>query len=439
MGTRSRREESPAWRKNMTANVESAFQNLDDFPQICETCLGPNPFVRMMKMPMSRECKVSSRPYTAFRFKPGSNARYKETVISKEVALAKNICQVCLFDMDYQLPVAVRDELLGVNGADELADVPQSDINKEYYWNQKREAIEHGAVNPMIAGSGGAMRGGGAGGAPDRRIAQLARTTPYYERNRAKPCSFWIKGSCTRVGWGDCPYRPCNGDFRFPELNAHPEKLAELQKLLADIGPAEAMIRADEETKKLIHESQCGNRDTKIRDRYYGVNDPLANKMIAKMKEQPGLEPPEDKSITPLYVGGVTSDISEKDLRDEFYAYGELKDIRMAPRNNCAFVSYTTRDAAEEAAERLSNRLIVKGIRLKLMWGKPKIRDDPKPGQTSGEIPMAGPVGVSAPPAAAAGGAAAGGYAMPSMPTGAAGQQLSYPSMDGRSAGSKRT
>ena len=44
-------------------------------------------------MPMSRECKVSSRPYTAYRFKPGPNARYKETVISKEVALAKNICQ----------------------------------------------------------------------------------------------------------------------------------------------------------------------------------------------------------------------------------------------------------------------------------------------------------------------------------------------------------
>ena len=56
------------------------------------------------------------------------------------------------------------------------------------------------------------------------------------------------------------------------------------------------MIRVDDETKKLIHESQCGNRDTKIRDRYYGVNDPLANKMINKMKERSTLEPPEDKS-----------------------------------------------------------------------------------------------------------------------------------------------
>lgn len=161
------------------------------------------------------------------------------------------------------------------------------------------------------------------------------------------------------------------------------------------------------------------------------------------LQETPGLEPPEDKSITTLYVGGVTSEISEKDLRDEFYAYGELKDIRMAPRNNCAFVSYTTRDAAEEAADRLANRLIVKGIRLKLMWGKPKIREDPKPGAAgSGEFPIAGPVGVPAsgfPAAAAPAQATAGGYSMPTMPAAGVHQSLNYPSMDGRSAGSKRT
>jgi len=122
---------------------------------------------------------------------------------------------------------------MGISGKDELADVPQSDINKEYYWNQKREAITDGVHNPQLAG--GPMRGGGA--MSERRMTELARSTPYYERNRAKPCSFWIKGSCTRVTWGDCPYRPCCGDFRFPELNAHPEKLAALQTMLKDIGP----------------------------------------------------------------------------------------------------------------------------------------------------------------------------------------------------------
>ncbi|EOD05044.1 hypothetical protein EMIHUDRAFT_50616, partial [Emiliania huxleyi CCMP1516] len=58
-----------------------------------QVCLGPNPYVRMLKMPNSRECKISGRPYTAFRWKPGSEARYKETIVAAEVAIAKNVCQ----------------------------------------------------------------------------------------------------------------------------------------------------------------------------------------------------------------------------------------------------------------------------------------------------------------------------------------------------------
>merc|ERR1711959_468463 len=117
--------------------------------------------------------------------------------------------------------------------------------------------------------------------------------------------------------------------------------------------------------------------------------------MISKMKDAPGLEPPEDKSVTTLYVGGVTESIAEKDLRDEFYAYGEIKDIRMAPKNNCTFVTYTTREGAEEAASKLANRITVNGVKLKLMWGKPKVRADPSHGSAGGAPVMAGPVGGS--------------------------------------------
>ena len=85
----------------------------EDMPFVCEVCLGPNPYIRMIKMPMSRECKISGRPYTAFRWQPGAEARYKETIIAPEVAIAKNVCQVCLMDMEYNLPVRVRDQLMG--------------------------------------------------------------------------------------------------------------------------------------------------------------------------------------------------------------------------------------------------------------------------------------------------------------------------------------
>lgn len=36
-------------------------------------------------------------------------------------------------------------------------------------------------------------------------LKKLARTEPYYKRNRPHICSFFVKGTCTR---GDeCPYR----------------------------------------------------------------------------------------------------------------------------------------------------------------------------------------------------------------------------------------
>ena len=39
-----------------------------DFPIICESCLGPNPYCRMIKADMAKECKISGAPFTAFRW-----------------------------------------------------------------------------------------------------------------------------------------------------------------------------------------------------------------------------------------------------------------------------------------------------------------------------------------------------------------------------------
>jgi hypothetical protein len=33
----------------------------------------------------------------------------------------------------------------------------------------------------------------------------------------------------------------------------------------------------------------------RLQDRYYGINDPVANKMLRRVGEQPKLEPPEDQ------------------------------------------------------------------------------------------------------------------------------------------------
>ena len=52
-----------------------------------------------------------------------------------------------------------------------------------------------------------------------------------------------------------------------------------------------------------------------IKDRFYGVNDPVAAKMLKRAESMPKLESPSDKSITTLYVGGLDERIKEEDLR----------------------------------------------------------------------------------------------------------------------------
>lgn len=70
-------------------------------------------------------------------------------------------------------------------------------------------------------------------------------------------------------------------------------------------------------------------------------------------------------------------------FRDYFYQFGELRSITMVPRQNCAFVCFTSRPAAETAAERSFNKLILKGRRLKIMWGKSQ-GQQPTPGKQGG-------------------------------------------------------
>ncbi len=66
----------------------------------------------------------------------------------------------------------------------------------------------------------------------------------------AQICSFFVRGQCNRGA--ECPYRhemPTTGELA----------------------------------------------EQNIKDRYYGINDPVANKMLRRAGDMPKLEPPEDK------------------------------------------------------------------------------------------------------------------------------------------------
>lgn len=80
------------------------------------------------KQEFGRSCGTCARPFTVFRWNPGTGMRYKTTVICQTCAKVKNVCQTCLLDLEYGLPTQVRDTALALKN-----EAPTSDINREYY------------------------------------------------------------------------------------------------------------------------------------------------------------------------------------------------------------------------------------------------------------------------------------------------------------------
>ncbi|ORY93302.1 hypothetical protein BCR43DRAFT_532351 [Syncephalastrum racemosum] len=299
-----------------------------EFPIVCETCLGENPYVRM----------ICSRPFTVFRWLPGANMRYKKTEICQICAKLKNVCQTCVLDLQYGLPVQVRDQALSIK-----SEAPTSGINRQYY----AQNIAGRAEDPQNVYDPRKT-------APESReiLQKLARTEPYYKRNRAHICSFFVKGECTRGD--DCPYRH--------EM------------------PGEDQFHQD------------------IKDRYHGSNDPVAQKMLTRTRNTRPLEPPEDKTITSLFVTNVEEDITDADLREYFGTYGDIKSVVVVHKSRCAFVNYATRVSAELAAEQISQTgLKIKDHKLKVVWGRPRPQG-PKSDKKSSATAASGPLQPPPPP-----------------------------------------
>lgn len=74
---------------------------------------------------MGQECKICNRPFTVFRWNPGQGGRFKKTEVCTTCAKIKGVCQTCLLDLEYGLPVQVRDAALQRKN-----EAPTSDINK---------------------------------------------------------------------------------------------------------------------------------------------------------------------------------------------------------------------------------------------------------------------------------------------------------------------
>ncbi|SCZ95837.1 BZ3500_MvSof-1268-A1-R1_Chr8-1g09830 [Microbotryum saponariae] len=302
------------------ADLNKAGVETSDFPILCETCLGPNPYVRMSKQPLGAECKICTRPFTIFRWLPGVGMRYKKTEICQTCAKAKNVCQTCLLDLQFGLPTQVRDTALRMKNQ-----APTSAINREYHAQNLESAMEGGAA-------GGAINFGKADSAGKELLKRLARKDPEYKRNRPHICSFYAKGACNR---GDeCPYR-----HELPVEN------------------------------ELSHQN--------IKDRYHGTNDPVARKIMARNAVDAGLAPPADESITSLFLTQLPPTATEEHIRAYYAGEGAaLKSVVLVPASKVAFVNFKDRKGAEAAAAKSSMKVVIDGKEVKVSWGRARPKKD---------------------------------------------------------------
>lgn len=129
-----------------------------NFPILCESCLGENPYVRMLKDPMSAKCKMCENPFTVFKWRPGRGEGFKRTEVCQVCSKTKNLCQTCILDLQCGLPSQLRDAVLEAEG--DIA-VAESDVGRNYQNQQRMALVAKGEAEVGIS--------------PAERLVEIAR------------------------------------------------------------------------------------------------------------------------------------------------------------------------------------------------------------------------------------------------------------------------
>jgi RNA recognition motif-containing protein len=72
---------------------------------------------------------------------------------------------------------------------------------------------------------------------------------------------------------------------------------------------------------------------------------------------------------TTVFVGGLSTPISEDELRQYFQHFGEIVYVKIPPGKGCGFVQYVTRLSAELAIQQM-NGYQIGNSRIRLSWGR---------------------------------------------------------------------
>jgi len=338
-----------------------------NFPMLCETCLGPNPYLRMVKLPFGHKlCKVTNKPYQSFRWKP-AGGRQKECIISFAVAKERNICQACLNDMKYGVAAGLRDNLLK---------------NEPYNINNNTTMSTGAPLMLKQDGEEVEQKEEGPGAKKLRRIAEASQQQQNEAkvafRNLPKLCSFWVAGTCSRCVRKTCPFRPCCGAYEFPELAPLQDKTirSSLIASLKEDGAATVMVNLDQKTRlALMNNGKGQNRDEHIRARVQG-NDASTTKRLGIMaansnNKTKGIPVTKDETITSLWIGRFHRQITEHELRNIVTPSGVCTSVRIMPEMY-AFVEYSDHEVAKEALAKMHGNIDLEGQSLDVRWGSSK-------------------------------------------------------------------
>lgn len=297
----------------------SAGSSSADTPIVCETCLGPNPYVRMSKQHLGQECKVCGRPFTVFRWNPGNGMRYKKTEICTTCAKIRHVCQSCILDLEYHLPTQVRDAALGSS-----VKIPMSDINRQYFVN-RMDALLDGASPEATAKIVGPSRAG------HDLLRKLAHTEPDYQRDRPVVCLPNERDNCRRG-----------------ETHSHQR---------------ESTLQSAQNMQALP------NTNTRAR--------PAPLPVLEKANGSKPLEPPKDERICSLFFTGLPRHVDKDHLHillsttvpDLEKRHG-IAQIQFVESSHCAFVHFATRADAEHVAKFVSNKVMLQNHPIRVAWGR---------------------------------------------------------------------
>jgi pre-mRNA-splicing factor RBM22/SLT11 len=306
-----------------------------EFPILCNKCLGPNPYIRMMKAEYEGQCKICKRPFTLFTWKPDKNSRYKRTEICQTCSKLKNVCQTCLFDLQFGLPVETRDKYLK-----NKIEIPKENANRDFFIANATKNFDkldlpyykEGAYN-LPENFKHLMKKNNN----NLLLENEKKEEITAKRNLPQICSFYVKGNCIRGN--NCPYR-----HEIPDIDDN----------------------------KLLNNS--------IENRFNGINDPIAKKILNQYSNMP--KPPNDEKITTLCLNDlVDNSIKEKDIYKIFSKYGELKGVKFYNESNIVYITFSNREDAEKCFVSLYNTLEINKEKYRLSWAKiadPELINDNK-------------------------------------------------------------